>query len=257
MDEGTEAYCVDSVPVRARGSVHTEEELQYSLNGPVLHLLMDSEGDDLFERSLREIATTEFETTQIAEILEARELDDSTWRIGEAIAEVFLTLNRGCVFPWPFSRDHRNPNAVTAGADLVGFQLCDGTGWVFAFGEVKTSSDDSTPPNVMTGRSGLIRQLETLRDSRYIQDALFRYLALRKGGTQWAAIFDEAAKNFLKDRSSTSLFGVLIRDTAPDRLDLQNRALNLADGCEPHRRIELRAIYLPYDLETIRAMLRG
>ena len=75
---------------------------------------------------------------------------EKSWTVGEALAECILADDetREICWPWNFVRDRRTPRASLPGADLVGF--CKEGGSVFLlFGEVKASSDKSTPPNVM------------------------------------------------------------------------------------------------------------
>src|SRR5690606_14251296 len=86
------------------------------------------------------------------------------WRIGEYLAECLLEDKYNAKFYYNSSRDSKNPNANETGADLVGLvqineDVC------FLFGEVKTSNDKRCPPNVVYGKSGMIYQLETLRDN--------------------------------------------------------------------------------------------
>ena len=58
-------------------------------------------------------------------------------------------------------RDKRTPKASLPGADLVDFVSHNGETRL-VLGEVKCSSDRNTPPNVMIGRHGMTKQLETL-----------------------------------------------------------------------------------------------
>ncbi len=107
-------------------------------------------------------AITEFAQEHLAEAL-ADPDDIENWRVGEAIAEAYLTEHRNCQFPWPDGRDERKNGSSLPGADLVGIQH-DAKGDRFAFGEVKTSGQAKHPPGVMYGRTGLKQQLEDLFD---------------------------------------------------------------------------------------------
>ena len=78
--------------------------------------------------------------------------------MGESLAECFLEDYEGASFPYPYSRDQRNPLASPAGPDLAGY--ADGGETVFLFGEVKTTGDKSRPPGVVRD---LRRQMEMLR----------------------------------------------------------------------------------------------
>jgi hypothetical protein len=178
------------------------------------------------------------------------------WRVGEGLAEAFLTEHRACEFPWPTERDLKNPNASPAGTDLVGFQ---NMGTIaephrFAFGEVKTSEQKAWPPSVMNGRLGLKKQLEELRDSTVVKDSLVKYLGHHANGTTWSSRYQSATKRYLANPGDVSLFGVLVRDVEPKCEDLANPAGALADGCPAKTSIELRAMYLPEN--TINSLAR-
>jgi len=170
-----------------------------------------------------------------------------TWRVGEAIAESYLVEHRHCEFPWPGGRDLKNPDSSPAGTDLVGFQTHATTSVRFSFGEVKTSNQNEHPPSLMYGRHGLKQQLEDLRDSPAVKDALVKYLGLHASGRPWLGRFREAATRYIHDRTDVAIFGVLVRDVEPNSLDCSERAKRLAQQCPPSSAIELLALYLPVD----------
>jgi hypothetical protein len=139
----------------------------------------------------------------------------------------------------------RNPNASPAGADLVGFQK-HGRSQRFAFGEVKTSEEEKWPPQVVTSRHGLAKQLEELRDSEHTKHHLVLiYLGHRAPKSSWETSYREAVTRYLQDVSDISLFGFLIRDVTPKADDLHSRAKTMAKGCPTGTSIDLHAIYLP------------
>ena len=168
------------------------------------------------------------------------------WRVGEAIAEAYLTDHRSCRFPWPDGRDERKGGSSLPGADLVGFGI-DRDGDCFAFGEVKTSREGRYPPGTMHGRTGLKRQLEDLRDSDAIRDDRVRYLAHRAGSASWRARFQRAVVRYLGNSSDVQLYGVLVRDVEPHKDDLRLRVDELRAGCPEGTCIELLALYLPQE----------
>lgn len=61
---------------------------------------------------------------------------------------------------------------------MVGFQS-NGTDDFFAFGEVKTSTENKYPPGATHGRTGLKQQLEDLKDDVKIKDDLVLHLRYR------------------------------------------------------------------------------
>ena len=109
-----------------------------------------------FWRGLREPTST---NTAIKALLSPKIVPED-WRVGEALAQAFLAAHRNCTFPWPASRDLRNPVSSPAGTDLVGFVDFD-RGGLFAFGEVKTSTQQQWPPSLIYGRHGLKQQMES------------------------------------------------------------------------------------------------
>ena len=219
------------------------EELDAALNGPVAAVLFDDEGRADIEEILRGIVDTAFEQDGLRRVLaEPERIED--WRVGEAIAETWLTDHRECRFPWPDGRDERKRGSSLPGADLVGLHA-DAQGDCLAFGEVKTSSEARYPPGTMYGRTGLKQQLEDLRDSTSIRDDLFKYLGHRAKGAVWMKRFQRAGKRYLVNKSDVRLFGFLVRDVSPHKDDVRVRVESLGKGCPDGTRIELIALYLP------------
>jgi len=244
VSQGTETYVADIAPVRARGLSYTDAELEEALRGDVADVVYDTAGTTAVADLLASVATTEFESDELKRILETPPAPED-WRVGEALAQVFLSQHRNSHFPWPSSRDLRNPVSSPAGTDLVGFS--ESSDPRFAFGEVKTSGQKEWPPSLMYGRHGLKKQMEDLRDSYEVRDALFRYLALHAKGAAWEEKFKKAAASYLKSKTNVVLFGVLIRDVDPLPDDLKARATALADACPADMTIELYGLYMPAD----------
>jgi hypothetical protein len=245
-DWGAEVYSCGRGQVRATGRTLTADQLGALLKSRVAPIIRDESGQSQITAMLTGGSSTGFDLTAIRQALHSPEpLKD--WQIGEALAEALLTATEVCVFPWPSSRDLRDLAASLPGTDLVGLKETSGTEcqFQFAFGEVKTSSDATTPPGVMSGRHGLTAQLEDLRDNKPTRDTLFRYLAARASGSDWEPKFQAAARRYLRDSNDVALYGVLVRDTSPAQLDLQARAAKLDSGCPAATGIALFAIYLP------------
>ena len=221
----------------------SSDELEVALRGPVATVLFDDEGRANVEEILAGLAETEFQQGELRRIL-ALPQNVENWRVGEAIAEVYLTCHRSCYFPWPDGRDERKVGSSLPGADLIGFGT-DDRGDCIAFGEVKSSSQRTYPPTSMNGRTGLRRQVEDLRDSDSIRDTLLKYLAHRVEGSSWRPRFECATRRYLQDKSDVQIYGVLIRDVPPNSLDLSARVQDLRSDCPNGTRIELLAIYLP------------
>jgi hypothetical protein len=243
---GREVYNADAAPLTARGASYTDTELDAALAGSVSRILWDDSGKADLATILMSVTTTEFSEVSIKRILDSGQVLEK-WRVGEALAEAFLIEHRGCEYPWPTGRDLKNPSASSAGTDLVGFQKAGNSvsAHRFAFGEVKTSEQQEWPPSVMDGRHGLKKQLENLRDSTHVKDALVKYLGHHANSTEWFPRYQNAACRYLANPSDVSLFGILVRDVEPKVEDLAVRAQALARGCPAETSVELRALYLP------------
>ena len=236
-------YRIGGPPCSGMGLRWSDGELTAAMDGRVAAVLFDDEGKAEIEEILAPLAETEFEQGGLRRVLQDPDhLED--WRVGEAIAEAYLTDHRSCTFPWPDGRDERKSGSSLPGADLVGFGI-DGDGDCFAFGEVKTSREERYPPGTMRGRTGLKKQLEDLRDRNAIRDDLVRYLGHRAGSASWLARFRRAAKRYIGNPCDVRLYGVLVRDVEPHQDDLRARVDDLDAGCPEGTRIELLALYLP------------
>lgn len=210
-----------------------------------------------FETNLRGLATTGMETAFVERLLNAVP-DPEGWEIGEALAECALQHDSGREVHWPWNtvRDRRTPRASLPGADLVGF--CREEDSVFLlFGEVKTSSDANTPPNVMNGGSGMAWQLEQSATRLDIQHTLLKWLFVRCQSTPYRDLYEKAVGRYLKSEGKELLLvGVLIRDTAPSELDLMSRGSALSRTLGAPTRVKLIAWYLPVAIGEWPRLLR-
>lgn len=243
IPSGKIEYKIGTPQVSGCGLSYSNEELEIALEGPVAEVLFDGEGKEQIKELLEGLAETDFERQQVERIL-LTSFEPEPWRVGEALAESYLSHHRNCFFPWPVSRDERKARSSLPGADLVGI-IDDGVCERFVFGEVKTSSEKRYPPQVMYGPKGLKQQLEDLKDKVDIRDTLVRYLLLRVNNTLWKKRFDKAAKRYLGNNNDVYLFGILIRDVEPHVDDLRVQVDNLGKNCPQMMSIELLAIYLP------------
>lgn len=216
------------------------------------------DADDDFEPELRGLATTEMATEFLASFLTAVPPTED-WEIGEALAECVLreeTKHEIC-WPWNAIRDRRTPRASLPGADLVGFCRY-GAEVLLLFGEVKTSSEASSPPNVMYGGSGMTWQLHEEATRLDIQHALLRWLRARCNKPEHIELYRAAVAKYLASTGREILLvGVLVRDTAPNERDLQSRAKHLAMRLPSPTRVELVAWYLPIPIPDWVAVLEG
>lgn len=239
---GKEEYLLGVRPVTGCGFSYSENELDAILTGKVKEIVFDTEGQ---KQVINILAETGFSKEEIEKKLSVISRPPENWRVGEGIAECYLTTHRNCLFPWPDSRDERKEGSSLPGADLVGFQIETDDIVYFAYGEVKTSGENQCPPQVVTGRSGLQAQVEDLRDNETTKCTLMKYLAHRHKGQSWEQLFQKAATNFLRCSRNIRVFGFLIRDTHPNQKDIEARVNNLAKIQYPETHIELLALYLP------------
>lgn len=236
-------YMISCDPIRAKGISISAEDLEDMLEGPVRDILQDETGHRQAEALLLRLADTAFAVQLVAGICR-RPTSFEPWRIGEAVATLVVMRLHDCTFPWPPSRDARNPAASLPGADLVGFRIFESV-QTMAFGEVKTSSQLQYPPSVVYGHRGLTDQVKTLVSNSQVRNKLVLYITNRASGTHWESTFKEAVDSYLRDPANVSVFGVLIRDTRPNILDLQSRAEALKTTCSASGSLDLYAIYLP------------
>ena len=204
-------------------------------------VLNDVIGSQIVTEALGPLAQAEFDTGRIDAV--AARVPEPSYRLGEAIAEAYLSSWRSCTLPWRVSRDLRRPTASPAGPDLVGLKSEEG-GHYLVFGEVKTSGENVYPPSVMRGQSGLLQQLEDLRADRALQRFLVRNLLFRCAG-QVRDRFIAAVRRHTTDPNDCRFFGVLVRDVLPDERDLRHAVSHLGHDCPDVTRVEVIAIYLP------------
>lgn len=243
MSSGTIVYTVGSYPVTGTGISYSENQMNSVLTGHVAEIVYDDSGKADIEALLSGLAETDFEKNEVERILsETKPPED--WRVGEALAETYLVDQKDCFFPWPDGRDERKSGSSLPGADLVGFQS-NGTDDFFAFGEVKTSTENKYPPGAMHGRTGLKQQLDDLKDDVKIKDDIFRYLGFRAQKSSWEDRFKRAAKNYIQSKTNVRVFGFLVRDVEPNQEDLRTRVTKLSTDQHADMVIELLALYLP------------
>lgn len=236
-------YTMGTRPVTGAGFGVSATDLDATLSGPAAAVVFDDAGNDEIVALLGSVADTDFAQDNLDALLNNGR-EPEAWRVGEALAECYLSACKDCHFPWPDGRDERKRGSSLPGADLVGFQR-DGQSDRFAFGEVKTSAENAYPPGVAYGRHGLKQQMEDLRDHRGIRDDLVKYLAHRAARSTWQARYRSAAGVYLRDPCEVRIFGLLIRDVPPHADDLRVRVSNLGEGCPTSMVIELLALYLP------------
>jgi len=221
------------------------------LQGPVAARLNDDEGSQTLIDHLQGLSLTGMGQKALEEVLAAEVPETRDWAAGEALAEAVLEAEHDVVLPWNTERDKRNPFASLPGADIVGFQR-DGNSHRLALGEVKCSSEDRSPPQVMNGRSGMTHQLDELTKDLGKIRTLLGWLLPRVKGTDHKPAFDEACTRYFNSgRRELVLFGVLVRDRVPRESDLKARGRHLASHLAEPAHCCLIALYLPWPIKQL------
>lgn len=226
--------------------------------GSVVARLYDSEGRGAFEAHVQGLTDlTNFGKENLERILDAEHPEERDWAIGEALAEALLATGRGVIWPWNMERDKRNPHASLPGADLLGFIPWNGT-FRFVFGEVKSSSQAISPPQVMSGRGGLTHQLDSLATNLTSIYQLLFWLHIRCKNTEFEGHFTEALVEYCNSGNrSAELVGILIRDTPVNELDLKARGIRLGASIQAPCNCSLVAVYLPHAISDLPQKVRG
>lgn len=237
-----------------KGVSFNDIDTRSMLKGKIKNLLLDTPQResmlDLLNTLKNDTGFNRSETLLIdIQALENQNVDVQDFRIAEAIAEVVLGEHFSCRFYWNELRDARNPKGNKTGADLVGFIEIDNQ-VLFLFGEVKTSSEQQSPPQVMTNPSGIEKQLKDLYSNHQKRVTLISYLQnklqLQNNESDFKTDFQNAIKNYYNSNSKANylLYGVLVRDTQPNEKDLKPSYDKLKDEII-NSGLKLLAIYLP------------
>ncbi len=212
-----------------QGISYSEDELNQSAQ-IIADVCFDTRGQDDFKDYMLSLSGTGFSPINSAFPI----IRD--WQVGEGFAEAYLTAHFSCHFPWSNNRDLKNPNSSLTGADMVGFYQGQ-----FAFGEVKTSTEQRYPPQVTSKKDdGLNTQLEKLCHDPAGRWTLVQYLYHRVKDT---AGYKEACIAYLSDNENFYVFGVLVRDVEPKINDWKYLKDNLRVYVQG--RVSLVALYLP------------
>ncbi len=243
ISQGIEVYGGEDGAVSWSGVELTTDVMAELGAGPWAERVGDLAATRDFLTELRGLATTEMETETLRALL-ASEPEPLPWQVGEALAEVLLEHWHGALWLWDGARDRRTRKASLPGADLVGLCVADGSARLL-FGEVKSSSEQASPPGVMTGSDGMIDQLKRL-SAKDDHLTLMKWLRFRCLTPEHRAAYRTAAGRWVQSKGQdVQLFGCLVRDTAPDQKDLSNRAKDLAKTVVEPMHALLTAWYLP------------
>jgi len=243
-----------------------ENECREHFQGRVKDILIDREERENMTSDLKSIIEeTGFNANDqlLADIqyLQSDEVKAQNFRIGEAYAEVILEESFTCRFHWNELRDSRNPKGNKPGADLVGFIEFESE-VLFLFGEVKTSSENRRPPQVMTCDKGLENQLRDLYENDEKRLILIKYLGskvrLLPDGHKFKEDYNRGLKVYYSNNLvKYQLIGVLIRDTEPSEDDLSHSYQRLKEEILESVGLKLIAIYVPIKKEDWPDIING
>lgn len=243
-----------SVTMKCWG-IDSEHFFKGYMGGRVKKRLFDIQGQAEQSAYLDSIGSTGFSKDRISDIF-LQTFVPEPWRVGEALAQCFLEDQEGSRFPWNGLRDQKIDNASLPGADLIGFKGQRGD-VRFLFGEVKTSSDSNHPPQVMNGRTGMIAQLEGLRDENSRRGKLVRWFYWRAKNSSWESDYNEALFAYYSSSECVYLQGALVRDTKATIDDLKSRGIRLSNGKPSEMEIFLYAVYCPCNISDFPELVGG
>jgi hypothetical protein len=235
-----------------KGVSFSDIEYKELLNNEVKNKLLDTPQKNKMLSILEALKSeTGFEKSEtlLADIqfLSDDSVEVQNFRIGEALAEVCLEKHFNCRFYWNELRDARNPKGNKTGADLVGF-IEIGNEILFLFGEVKTSSERNSPPQVMTNPMGMEDQLRDLYNDQNKRFNLIRYIQSKIGvsnNINFQNDFNNAIRNYYgQNEGKYMLYGILVRDTGVNENDVKVSYNKLKNEILDPIGLKLLAIYV-------------
>lgn len=169
------------------------------------------------------------------------EITKGDW--GEFLTYDYLDVYLGIKIPWSPHWDKRGEKHSLPGADIIGLKYYDGN-VSFAFGEIKTSSQEGTPDIIRYGDDCLINQLKGLTNIEK-RKKVVQWFLLRSSNQSWQGDFDKALSYYIEGEHNYSIIGVLVKDTPPDILDLKCVTTALSDV---KVRTSIHGIYIPINI---------
>lgn len=230
-----------------------EEECRQYFARRVSAKLAESDGTEELRQHLIELETTGFNLGGLTEQIEAAP-QAKDWEIGEAFAVVALEDEHEAMFPWPTGFDKRTLKASLPGPDLVGLQRR--VTPRFVFGQVKSSSENRVPPQVVSSTEDCLRnQMSNLLLRSANRQQLISWLLVRMRGTEWEAAFSEAVRRYAD--GDLWLVGVLVSGArSPNEADLTSICGGI--GSQPGKpEVHLLGFYLPFHKDEWVGLIYG
>ncbi len=201
------------------------------LKGDVAQRVYDLETLQGFDDELKALSSEGFDASVLKTYEDVEPPQPTYGDIGESIAELFLMERFNAYLPGNRRWDLRTPKGSLPGSDIAGYFKNDDGSYSFLFGEIKASSDQSSPPSVMTHTdSGMVAQLKRIATKTEIRKQLFLYLRKRQHVPPFSEAYESALRHLAQEKFE--LWGVLVRDTAPNRADV-NGPIDKLKACIP------------------------
>jgi len=199
-------YSKEQDGVKIEGFSATEEDCRQYFTEFVLPKLKKADTAEQLRLHLQELVKTGFDSSGLLACLEPDECHKFS-ELGEIIAESVLETEHEVMFPWETNWDKRNKISSLAGADIVGFQ--NKVSARFIFGEVKSSSEDRVPPQIVNQSKGCLKeQMHNLCHNEPSRYQLIQWLYVRVKETEWIDKFNEALTNYAN--KNYCLIGILV-----------------------------------------------
>jgi len=245
-----------------QGISYEQKEIEQIFASVIKNDLLDNQQTiNLVSEFENSIPSTEFDNTILVDLFKLDDIitEQKEWRIGEAFAEFHLENKQPARFYYNELSDVKNVFGNKTGTDLIGFIELNGD-LVFLFGEVKTSNETKTPPQVLYSRrnpngvlqKGLIDQLKDLAQDNKVRKQLIRYIANKvvylPDNNNFKIDFKLALSNYLGDSDKFHIFGILVRDTKPSESDLKSRFKEIIKFVNDKTGLGLIALYIPIQM---------
>ena len=247
------AYIMRDSKYAAKGQVARPKGFESYVRDRVGPRHLDLAGAEIIRGMFGRVGTSGFDCGALEELLPTPSSKTVPWRVGESFGECFLEDYEDARLPYPYSRDAKSEHASHAGPDLVGYSLggSGGARAMFLFGETKTSAEARRPPRV-AGK--LADQLEALCSprARWLLVRRLSFKAAEQNDPQLVALHRDSVSSYLAGKFR--LVGVLIRDLAADRRDIE-AAFSKVKASRCAERLDLISLYLPVPVDRLGGML--
>lgn len=224
------------------------------MTNDVANRLNDEKESREFKSLLRGLPLTGFGKKHLEKVLSADIQEERDWAIAEALAEAWLSHEHKVIWPWNMERDKRNARASLAGTDLIGF-IQKEADTILVLGEVKLSGEKKCPPSVM---SSMHQQLDDLLRSPQCISQLLKWLFPRCNGNEFEPLYKASLTYYFNSgNTAVSVFGVLVRETEANELDLLSHGEKLSKILSSPTLCNLTALYFPGKISDFHARLKN